>query len=75
MAWSGPERPEMDSEALGRASQDADGSLWPPLVCAIPDMGKRRRSLLLGGRRARNGEEFASQGGSEFFATEDGCVK
>ena len=31
--------------------------------------------LLLGGREAWIGEDFASQGGNEFFATDDACVK
>ena len=39
-------------------------------MCAISDMDEMRRSLLLlGGRGAWNGEEFASQGGCELFAT------
>ena len=39
-------------------------------------MGERRRSLLLlGGRRAWNGEEITSQGGGELFAIEDGSCK
>ena len=39
-------------------------------------MGERRRSfLLLGGRGTWNGEEIASQGGSELFAIEDGSCK
>ena len=42
----------------------------------IPDMGERQRSLLLlGGCGVGNGEEFASQGGHEFFATKDGRAK
>ena len=46
-------------EALGRVSRDADGFVWHPLMSTIADMGKRRRSLLLlGGRRAWNGEEW-----------------
>ena len=48
-------------EALGRASRDADGSIWPPLVCTIADMGEKRIALFfLGGRGVWNGEEFAS---------------
>ena len=42
---------------------------------AITDMGERQRSLLLGGRGAWNGEEMASQGGSELFAIKDGSCK
>ena len=39
-------------------------------------MGERRRSLLLlGGRRAWNGEEITSQGGGELFAIEDGSCE
>ena len=63
-------------ETLGRASRDADGSVWPPLVRTIADMDKRQIALLLlGGRGAWIGEKFASQGGSELFATEDACAK
>ena len=71
-AWDG----SWWAEALGRASRDADGSVWPPLMHTIPDMGERQRSLLLlGGCGVGNGEEFASQGGHEFFATKDGRAK
>ena len=42
----------------------------------IADMDKRWIALLLlDGRGVWNGEEFASQGGIEFFAIEDGCAK
>ena len=42
----------------------------------ISNMDEMRRSLLLlGGRRAWNGEEFALQGGCELFATEDGSCE
>ena len=61
---------------LGRASRDADGSVWPPLVRTIANMDERWIALLLlGGRGAWNGKKFALQGGSEFLATEDGCAK
>ena len=55
------------AEALGWASQDADGSIWPPLMHVMAKMGERWRFLLLlGGRGAWNGEEMASQGGVSF---------
>ena len=61
---------------LGQASRDADGSVWPPLVCTIANMDERWIALLLlGGRGVRNGEEIASQGDSEVFVTEDACAK
>ena len=38
--------------------------------------GERRRSLLLlGGRRAWNGDEIVVQGGSELFVIEDGSCE
>ena len=53
-----------------------DGSVWPPLVRTIANMDEKRIALLLlGGRGVWNGEEFASQDSSEFFAIEDGCAK
>ena len=61
---------------LGRASRDADGSVWPPLVRTIANMDERWIALLLlGGRGAWNGEEFASQGDRELFTTKDGRAK
>ena len=61
---------------FGRASRDADGSVWPPLMRAIADMGERLRSLLLlGSHGVWNGEEIASQGGGELFAIEDGSCE
>ena len=67
----------MDPEEwMHLAEQDSDGSVWPPLVRIIADMDKRWIAiLLLGGRGVWTGEEFASQGGSELFATEDACAK
>ena len=67
----------MDPEEWSHlAARDANGSVWPPLVRIIVDMDKRWIViLLLGGRGVWTGEEFTSQGGSEFFATEDACAK
>ena len=63
-------------EALGRASRDADGFVWPPLMRAMAEIGEKRRPLLLfGGRGAWNGEEIALQGGGNLLATEDGLCK
>ena len=63
-------------EALGQASRDADGSVWPPLVRTIANMDERWIALLLlGGCGAWNNKKFASQGGSKLFATEDACAK
>ena len=43
---------------------------------AMYEIGERRRSLLLlGGRRAWNGEEIALQGGGKLLTTEDGLCK
>ena len=43
---------------------------------AIAVMGERLRFLLfLGGHRAWNGEEMASQGSGELFAIEDGSCE
>ena len=67
----------MDPEEWSHlAARDANGSVWPPLVRIIVDMDKRWIViLLLGGRGVWTGEEFTSQGGSEFFATKDACAK
>ena len=47
-----------------------------PLLRTIANMDEMWIALLLlGGCRVRNGEEFASQGGSELFVTEDPCAK
>ena len=71
-AWDG----SWGTETLGRALRDADRSVWPSLVRTIVDMDERRIALLLlSGRGAWIGEEFASQGGSELFTTEDACAK
>ena len=64
------------AEALGRASRNADGFVWPPLMRAMAEIGKRQRCLLLlGGHGAWNGEEIASQGGGKLLTTEDGSCE
>ena len=61
---------------LGRASRDADGSVWPPLMRAMAKMGERWRFLLLlSGRGVWNCKKMPPQGGGELFATKDGSCK
>ena len=61
---------------LGRASRDADGSVWPPLVRTIAAMDEICIVLvLLGCHGPWIGEDFSSQGGSKLLATEVACAK
>ena len=61
---------------LTRASRDADGSVWPPLVRTMAAMDEICIVLvLLGCHGAWIGEDFSSQGGSKLLATEDACAK